>query len=245
MGLLVKGHRVGWQSRNPQGKWPPGPLMCEALLDQAPKPKPSAPSPVPCSRPERNTEPLARLCLAGAQCGHHLAFGETQCRAPEKHGEAGRLRDLLLLDEASAEPARWSSPPRSPFRTARQALLGTISAEAISCGHSVLTDPSSPVTPGRSPVPTPSRILPLAPPPPGTMLRGWGSRHHPLFTTVIRGLLVTHLTVIVVIVSLLLFIIFIMAITKLFSLPAFFEFLLSVLTVTLLNGYYYDPHLGV
>lgn len=136
MGHLVKGHRVGWQSRNPQGKWPPGPLMCEALLDQAPKPKPSAPAPVPCSRPERNTEPLARLCLAGGQCGHHLAFGETQCRAPEKHGETGRLRDLLLLDEASAEPARWSSPPRSPFQTARQALLGTISAEAISCGHS-------------------------------------------------------------------------------------------------------------
>lgn len=132
MGFLVK----GWQSRNPQGKWPPGPRMCEALLDQAPKPKPSAPAPVPRSRPERSTEPLARLCLAGAQCGHHLASGETQCRAPEKHGEAGRLCDLLLLDEASAEPARWSSPPRSPFRTSGQALLGTISAEAISCGHS-------------------------------------------------------------------------------------------------------------
>ena len=67
-----------------------------------------------------------------------------------------------------------------------------------------------------------------------------------LFTTVIRGLLVTHLIVIAVVVSLLLlFIIFIMAITKLFSLPAFFEFLLSVLTVTLLNGHYYGPRLGV
>lgn len=66
------------------------------------------------------------------------------------------------------------------------------------------------------------------------------------FTTVIHGLLVTHLTVTVIVVSLLLlFIIFIMAITKLFSFPAFFEFLHSVLTVTLLNGYYYDPHLGV
>ena len=54
MGLLVKGRRVGWQPRNPQGKRPPGPRMCEALLDQAPKPKPSAPAPVPYSRPEEH-----------------------------------------------------------------------------------------------------------------------------------------------------------------------------------------------
>ena len=181
MGHLVKGHRVGWQSRNPQGKWPPGPLMCEALLDQAPKPKPSAPAPVPCSRPERNTEPLARLCLAGGQCGHHLASGETQCRAPEKHGETGRLCDLLLLDEASAEPARWSSPPRSPFQTARQALLGTISAEAISCGHSSFSQIHHPLLHQDDPLYLPHPAsLPLAPPPPGTTLRGWGSRHHPL-----------------------------------------------------------------
>ena len=84
----------------------------------------------------RSTEPLARPCLAAAQCGHHLASGETQCRAPEKRGEAGRHHGLLLLSESSAEPARWSSPPRSPFQTSRQALLGAISSEAISSGHS-------------------------------------------------------------------------------------------------------------
>lgn len=189
MGLLVKGRTVGWQSRNPQGKWPPGPLMCEALLDQAPKPKPSAPAPVPCSRPERNTEPLARLCLAGAQCGHHLASGETQCRAPEKHGETGRLRDLLLLDEASAEPARWSSPPRSPFRTARQALLGTISAEAISCGHSSFSQIHHLLLHQEDPL-----NLPHPASCPRNDAQGLGLTPSPallLFTTVTRGLLAT------------------------------------------------------
>lgn len=250
MGLLVKGRRVGWQCRNPQGKWPPGPRMCEALLDQAPKPKPSAPTPVPYSRPERNTEPLGRPCLAGAPCGHHLASGETQCKAPGKRGEAGRHCGLLLLNKSSADPPWWSSPPQSPFRTSRQALLGTISSEAISSGHSSFSQIRYPLLyqedslhlphPASCPLPLDpqercsgagARVMPRSAPlhhcHPWPL--GYSSHNHcyRCFPPPPPS------------------IILITAITKLFRLPAFFEFLHSVLTVTLLNGCYYDPHLGV
>lgn len=246
MGLLVKGRRVGWQCGNPQGKWPPGPRMCEALLDQAPKPKPSAPAPLPYSRPERNTEPLGRPCLAGAPCGHHLASGETQCKAPGKHGEAGRHCGLLLLNESSADPAWWSSPLRSPFQTSRQALLGAVSSEAISSGHGSFSQIRYPLLYQEDSLHLPHPASCPCSSTPRRDAQGLGLMSCPallLFITVTRGLSATHCyhcfpppppSVI-----------FITAITKLFRLPAFFEFLHSVLTVTLLNGCYYDPHLGV
>lgn len=68
---------------------------------------PSAPKPALCSRPERAVAPWVGLCPEEAQCGYHLASGVVQ--APKKHGEAGTHCGLLLLGEASAEPAPWSS----------------------------------------------------------------------------------------------------------------------------------------
>ena len=154
----------------------------------------------------RSTEPLARPCLAAAQCGHHLASGETQCRAPEKRGEAGRHRGLLLLSESSAEPARWSSPPRSPFQTSRQALLGAISSEAISSGHSSFSQICYPLLyqEGSLHLPHPASCPLLLHP--QERCSGVGAPSSPtlLLVTVIRGLSVTHLTIVVIVVSLLL-----------------------------------------
>lgn len=215
---------------------------------------PSAPKPALCSRPERAVAPWVGLCPEEAQCGYHLASGVVQ--APKKHGEAGTHCGLLLLGEASAEPAPWSSRHGLVSKSETSSLGYRVLCCHFQWTQLFLTHPLSPVrtreTPCTVPIPASCPLL-LCPVKDARGLELTPSPPVLLFLPVIRSLLVTCPPLIVstasppppprpassvLITAIIYYVNFRCSLAFLGLLP-------SGLIMTLFDRYCSDPHLGV